>query len=49
MPRKKIYYKRVIIAFDREMFEWLKHTSSVSNLSYSEIIERALSRCRFGI
>lgn len=49
MCRKKLYYKRVIIAFDREMFEWLKHVSSSSKLSYSEVIERALSRVRFGI
>ena len=49
MARKKVYYKRVIIAFDREMFEWLKHVSATSNLTYSEVIERALSLVRFGI
>lgn len=49
MPRKKEFYKRVLIGLDRENFDWLVDCSFRTGLSYSEIIERAFNRFRFGI
>lgn len=47
--RKKMFYSRVLIGLDRENFDWLVACSLRTGLSYSEILERTITRFRFGI